>query len=319
MKSEKEILFAFVEKTLGIPPDQIGPLVYKKGPDNVPTTEIDEKALDALLDKDKVRVQTIKSQVDTTSHFDNGYKKAQSEVLAAKEKAFKEKYKMEGEYKLDDLVDHIVTTKVKEASSGDIEEAKVKGHPLFIQTLKKVEDTENEWKTKLDTAIKDYTTKLEQTEVKGEAKSVVLKAFMDYKPVLSTNAERAETQKKEFVDSILQTSSLKKVAKVGIALLDENGEVRTDEHGHVVTLDKFVFAKASALYDQVVQSKKGNAGNGGEGEGGRGGNGGGGSNNGEYTMPETKAEFDKLMMNVSISSGDKQKIRKHWQSLQGGN
>ncbi len=315
MKSEKEILIAIAEKVLGVAPEQVPTLLYKKGADGTLSTEIDEQAFENLANVDKARIATIKASIDTTSFFDNGYKKAQSEVLTAKEKAFKEKYKIEGDYKLDELVEVIVSQKVKEANGGDIEETKVKSHPLFIQTLKKVEDTENAWKQKYDTDISNFKTQMEQTEVKGKARSLVTKSFLAWNPVLSEDKKKADNQVANFVDSILERYKLKEVDKVGIAILNEKGEVDTDEHGHIITLDKLVHSRASSLYDQIKQSKKGSGGNG-KGEDvddvdKR-------PKSGDYTMPETQEEFNALMFNALIPASEKAKIRQHWLAKQKG-
>ena len=103
----KDIFLGFLSKSLNIDNEQLADLLYKKSDDGTLTDDVNENALQTLLQLDAERVQKLKP--NTKEYFDNGYKKGQSEVASQWEKRLREKFGIDpdGQLQGDALTDAI--------------------------------------------------------------------------------------------------------------------------------------------------------------------------------------------------------------------
>jgi hypothetical protein len=84
-----------------------------------------------LLDEDAKRVEAIKKSVDTKPAFQDGFKKAQGEILTKFEKDLKEKFGLESDKMGLELVEELVSKKSEGGQGGDLTEDAIKRSKVF--------------------------------------------------------------------------------------------------------------------------------------------------------------------------------------------
>ena len=98
-------------------------------------TELSEdqqkEILQKLLDEDAKRVEAIKKSVDTKPAFQDGFKKAQGEILTKFEKDLKEKFSLESDKMGLELVEELVSKKSEGGQGGDVTEDAIKRSKVF--------------------------------------------------------------------------------------------------------------------------------------------------------------------------------------------
>src|SRR5688572_11605099 len=153
MSSEKELLSAFLSATLNMDEAGVASL-YKDG-----GTELLPEALDILKAKDVERVKKLKP--NTQEFIDNGYKKAQSEIMSKLEKEFKEKTGFSSEKKGIDLFVEYAESKIQ---STDVTEDAVKRHPIFISSIEKLTKEKEEAVTAKQKEFEDFQNGIKKRE-----------------------------------------------------------------------------------------------------------------------------------------------------------
>ena len=263
--SEKEILIAFLAKTLNRPIEQVAPLLYKKGDDDAITDEISETALNDLISLDAERVAKLKP--NTKEFFDNGYKKAQSEIADAFEKSVRAKFDVdkEGKLKGDDLLNAVKAATAKQADEL-LPIDKVKVHPEFLameQALRKqLSDVETEWKGKLETAQATFERERSWADVSGD----IRRTFKGLNPILPKDSAKAEANTDLFVNTYFREYDFKRQDD-GRYLVMKDGARVDNAHGHPMYLDDLVRQKADPLFEFAAQPPAGQAGNTNDGRG----------------------------------------------------
>ncbi len=263
--TEKDILIAFLGKTLNRPVEQVAPLLYKKGDDGEALTEeLAENALDELIRLDADRVAKLKP--NTKEFFDNGFKKAEAEISAKHEKMLREKFGIdtEGKLKGDALLDAIKAA-MAEKQDAPMPTDKVKIHPDYLAMerayQKQLEEKDNEWQNKLRDLETTFTREKSWAENSGD----IRKAFKALNPVLSKDAARAEAQVELFVNTYFRDYDFKPTED-GRKLVMKDGARVDNAHGHPLYLDDLVKQTAERLYDFAAQPPAGNAGNNNDGK-----------------------------------------------------
>lgn len=263
--SEKEILIAFLGKTLNRPAEQIAPLLYKKGDDNETLTEeISDTALDELIRLDADRVAKLKP--NTKEFFDNGYKKAEAEVAAKLEKTLREKFGVdtEGRLKGDALTDAIKAA-MAEKQGATMTTDEIKLHPDFLamerRYKKEMEEKEAAHLKQMEELQTTFTREKSWADWSGR----IRQAFKSLNPVLSKEAARAEAQVELFVNTHFRDYDFKPTDD-GRLLVMKDGARVDNAHGHPLYLDDLVKQTAERLYDFEAQPPAGNAGNNNDGK-----------------------------------------------------
>lgn len=247
---ELDVLLGFVAKTLNIANTEVAALI--KTDDG----KVKDDALSTLLDKDKDRVKTLK-----TDAHDTGYKKANKEVMKTFEKDLREKFDLESDKQGFELIEDLLSVKVpKPDGKAKFTDDDVKKHPMFIQLENKVKEvkdlTDKEWKEKFEAKEKEYTR--DKTLSVVEKKAVAL--IDELKPVLSTDPKRAANQKRDLIDKIIKNGF--DIQGDEIVLIGEDGKRIEDPHGNRVAFNDFVKETVTSYYDLPVANPRSSAANG---------------------------------------------------------
>ena len=252
----KELITAFLAKTLNMAPESVAELLYKKSDDGATLTEeIQEDALNALLKLDSERVGKLKP--DTKTLFDNGYKKAQAEVSEKWEKMIREKFGIEADVTGEDLVMTAHQMASKPPKQADDQ---VKAHPLYLQLEKKYQSDLEAAKAEGQKALEEFKTGVERRNRLSAVQQEARKYLLSRKPVLSSDATKQENQIGLFLQQFESYDF--EPREDGGFLPMKDGKRIENEHGHPVDLKTLADKVADSYFDFQVQDAKGNGGNG---------------------------------------------------------
>jgi len=237
---EKKIITAFLEKTLNYSADKVASIFVKKEDEE----ELKPEALDELLTADATRVQAFKDKEKTM--FDNGYKKAQGEVLSKRENELKARLGIDSDKVGDELIDEIIAAKTPAAAKGALDDEKVKTHPVFLnrekELLKQIKDTETAGETKL----KEFQDGVAKEKIFSDVAAKANTVLETLKPILSKDPVKAANQKKLLMDE-LQGFTFEKNGDDLVILKD--GKRHEDQHGKPISFDTLVKETAGKYWD----------------------------------------------------------------------
>ena len=277
-------------------------------------TELSEdqqkEILQKLLDEDAKRVEAIKKSVDTKPAFQDGFKKAQGEILTKFEKDLKEKFGLESDKMGLELVEELVSKKSEGGQGGDVTEDAIKRSKVF-------QDMESNLKKQVTTVKTEYETKINEIQDGYKAEKTfsnvsqkALQIFNGLNPILPQNKTVADNQVKFFVNTLKDFKF--DVQDERIVVMDKDGKVLEDGHGNSRSFEDIVKETASGLFEF-----KANNGGSGSGNGGQQGQGGSGSSY-AGNVPKTFEELEKVMSDASISIEDRSNIMAEYEKAQKG-
>lgn len=264
--------------------------------------------LNSILEADRVRVENIKKTVETKEVFQDGYKKAQSEVLTAFEKGLKEKFGIESSKMGVDLVEEIVTSKSSSGKGGNLDEDAIKRSKIY-------QDLENAKKVETEALKTDYEKKIEEInngyqyeKTFSDVQKQALQIFNGMEPVLPTIKSVADNQVNNFISSLKSFKFDKQGDR--IVVMDAEGKVVEDGHGNSKSFEDIVKENASGLFEFRKN-------NGGSGSGNREPEGG---NGGKYSgaIPKSVDELEKVLQDKTISASDRADIAVEFEKAQKG-
>jgi hypothetical protein len=233
----KEFLAAFLGKTLNIPADKVASLL------NEDETEVKDTALNELLALDAARVKSYKDK--EAEVFDNGYKKAQKEVMGQREKEIKEKFGITSEKQGLDLIAEIITAEA--GKKAELEPEKVKLHPEYIRLqddlTKKLKETEKTWKDKYEGREAEIQKEKVFSGVASKADSV-LSGYG-----LPEDVNLAKNQKALLHNELNQYTF--QPNGDDYVIVDKDGKVVNDEHGHRKNFESLVNEIASKYWPKL--------------------------------------------------------------------
>lgn len=285
---------------------------------NDSTTDADGIAL--VLEKDKTRIAEI-SKPKPGQTFQDGYKKAKAETLTALETELKTEYGIETDAQGVELVKTIVTEKTKAAGKAkELTDDDVKKHPVYQEAekahKKALKETTETWETKFNTRESEF--KKENTVAAVGKKALEILKGMN--PVLSGNPKVASNIEKTFLDSFRAYEYDLQDNGNRVVVLDKEGKVVDDGHGHSLDFEKFVKDNAGNFYEFKANNGGGNAGNGDPNKDKDKGAGGGGTGGAEYpkgiTKPKTQDEMYAIVNNYSIPAKDRAIVFETWETEQ---
>lgn len=252
----KELLFGFLVKTLNMTNEQLAELLYKKSDDGKLTEELNEAAISQLLQLDTERVNKLKP--DTKGIFDNGYKKAQSEVAAQWEKSLREKFGVDAESALqgDGLLDAIKAAMADTTNKPD--KIKVSKEYLELESLMKKTVTDLETKYKGEIEQMQAGHKREQTW--NQVASHIRTALQGLNPVLPTDQAKADRLVNLFMSEFRDFDFEPDAANGGYIPMKDGARIQ-DNHGYARNLSDLVKERAETMFDFKEQGAAGNAGN----------------------------------------------------------
>jgi len=284
-----DILKDFAVKSLGITDEQFAEIVYSD--DKV---TVKETALQELLNRDAERVKTLKaaSKDELTDKFNKGHQKGLAEGLGKFEQTLKEQFGVgESAAQGIDLVKEIL---VKQGQSANIDDEKVKLHPLY-RKLEVALEKDFVAKADYEKVTQDfdgYKSNVEKEKVMHVIKADGLKVLRSLKPVLPSDPQKALNQELDFLDKLGAFEYELQID--GSHIIKVDGKRYENAQGHPVAFADFVKQQSDKYFEYAVQDQRGNAGN-------SGGNGGGGT----VTIPKDKQAY---MVALNNESDPKKKI-----------
>lgn len=277
-------------------------------------TTTDDAGVTDLLERDKTRVSEISKPVPGKT-FQDGYKKAKSEVLTTFETDIKNKYGIDADVTGIDLVEAVVAENSKTIDPTKITDDVVKRHPVF-QTLERdqkklLKQKDDEWTAKYEAREKEYR----QAETLGTVSSKALEILTGLNPVVSAKSEVASNIQQAFLGTLKNYEFDLQDGGKRIVILDKEGKVVTDGHGNSLEFDALVKGNAAQFYEFKANNGGNNAGNGKPGNESGNGN---GQNTGNYpagiTKPTNFDELSAIVNNTSIPASDRQVVLQTWQT-----
>lgn len=276
-------------------------------------TELSEeqqtKILNKILEIDAQRVENIKKSVDKKDAFQDGFKKAKSEVLTDFEKGLKEKFGIESDKTGLELVEEVVSKKSEGGQGGDVTEDAIKRSKVF-------QDMESNLKKQVTTVKTEYETKINEIQDGYKAEKTfsnvsqkALQIFNGLNPILPQNKTVADNQVKFFVNTLKDFKF--DVQDERIVVMDKDGKVIEDGHGNSRSFEDIVKETASGLFEFKANNGGSGSGNGGQGQGGSGSSYAG-------NVPKTFEELEKVMSDTSISIEDRSNIMADYEKAQKG-
>ena len=276
-------------------------------------TELSEEKqteiLNKILEIDAHRVENIKKSVDKKDAFQDGFKKAKSEVLTDFEKGLKEKFGVESDKTGLELVEEVVSKKSEGGQGGDVTEDAIKRSKVF-------QDMESNLKKQVTTVKTEYETKINEIQDGYKAEKTfsnvsqkALQIFNGLNPILPQNKTVADNQVKFFVNTLKDFKF--DVQDERIVVMDKEGKVIEDGHGNSRSFEDIVKETASGLFEFKANNGGSGSGNGGQGQGGSGSSYAG-------NVPKTFEELEKVMSDTSISIEDRSNIMAEYEKAQKG-
>ena len=276
-------------------------------------TELSEEKqteiLNKILEIDAQRVENIKKSVDKKDAFQDGFKKAKSEVLTDFEKGLKEKFGVESDKTGLELVEEVVSKKSEGGQGGDVTEDAIKRSKVF-------QDMESNLKKQVTTVKTEYETKINEIQDGYKAEQTfsnvsqkALQIFNGLNPILPQNKTVADNQVKFFVNTLKDFKF--DVQDERIVVMDKDGKVIEDGHGNSRSFEDIVKETASGLFEFKANNGGSGSGNGGQGQGGSGSSYAG-------NIPKTFEELEKVMSDTSISIEDRSNIMAEYEKAQKG-
>ena len=276
-------------------------------------TELSEQQqteiLNKILEIDAQRVENIKKSVDKKDAFQDGFKKAKSEVLTDFEKGLKEKFGVESDKTGLELIEEVVSKKSEGGQGGDVTEDAIKRSKVF-------QDMESNLKKQVTTVKTEYETKINEIQDGYKAEKTfsnvsqkALQIFNGLNPILPQNKTVADNQVKFFVNTLNDFKF--DVQDERIVVMDKDGKVIEDGHGNSRSFEDIVKETASGLFEFKANNGGSGSGNGGQGQGGSGSSYAG-------NVPKTFEELEKVMGDNSISIEDRSNIMAEYEKAQKG-
>ena len=303
----KTIIMGLLSKAYNFDNGKIAEL-FKDGETEL-SEEQQTEILNKILEIDAQRVENIKKSVDKKDAFQDGFKKAKSEVLTDFEKGLKEKFGIESDKTGLELVEEVVSKKSEGGQGGDVTEDAIKRSKVF-------QDMESNLKKQITTVKTEYETKINEIQDGYKAEQTfsnvsqkALQIFNGLNPILPQNKTVADNQVKFFVNSLKDFKF--DVQDERIVVMDKDGKVLEDGHGNSRSFEDIVKETASGLFEFKANNGGSGSGNGGQGQGGSGSSYAG-------NVPKTFEELEKVMSDTSISIEDRSNIMAEYEKAQKG-
>jgi hypothetical protein len=297
--TEKEILSAFLSKTLNLDETGVASLYNEDG------SELKSDALETLLKLDVDRVGKLKP--DTKKFFDDGYKKAEGEIRTKVEKEFTERTGFKSDKK---GVELFIEYAAQKQGGGEITEDVVKKHPVFINAIEKLSSEKDAAVQAEQEKFNKFQSELKNKETFSSVASKAMDLFNGLKPILSSDAAKAKHQMEDFVSKLKGYEYDIQGDKV-IVLKD--GKVLEDEHGNRIPFEKIVKETANKYYDFHVTDPKSAPGNGKAGEEG------GEKKKVEIVVPKSEQEYAAAIADSTKSLEERGAIKEAWSKNNSGN
>jgi hypothetical protein len=252
----KEFMLALLTKVFNKTEKEIADILFEKSEGGEETLK--EGSLNMILDLYESKLKKLRedSKGDKTKGFEDGYKKAEKEIMDDIESKLKEKYGTDSESRGVELVDEIVE-KFKKGSK--LEPDQVKMTDTFRdaekQFRKQLKDKESEYQTKIGELQKGF----EKDKTWNVVSKDIRKLLLESNPVLPSNQRAAENLVSLYVDSFRDYEW--QVDESGDHFPVKDGKRVEDNLGNPVVFKNLVTGRVPEYFDIKKQGDKGSAGN----------------------------------------------------------
>jgi hypothetical protein len=285
--TEKEFLTGVLSKTLNFDENGVASLFNEDG-------TIKEDALQTVTESHAKHVSELKTG-STKTAFDDGYKKAQSEVLSKFENDFKTKTGHKSDKKGIDLVLDYANSVQKE---GEITEDLLKKHPKVLTWLEEKDAAIAAAKAEGETALNTFKTEISKKEAFSTVAQKALELFHKEKPILSKDPIKAKRQEELFIKEL---KAFDYELQEGRIVVLKDGKVYENANGHSIKFDELVKNTASSYFDFHTVDAKSSPGNQNPQQGAKTFN---------FEVPKTAEEYAKAVSDPSKSLEERQAIDK---------
>lgn len=251
-------ILGFLSTTLNVDSGQLLELVFEKTSEGQPdTTKLKPDAMAQLLELDATRVDTLVagSGKPSAQALDEQYKRGQREAMELHETRLKKRHNITENLKGEALVDAILA----KVQTSDLEEDKVKNHPLY-------RSLENQYTTEVEKLTTTHAQELE---------GIVSKQALGSR---QERAVRAAMQKLQALDpdtTLPNYNSLLPIFERELRAYDyeftegrdlpdmilQDGKRLENQNRNALRFDEFVRQKAETFFVLKKQAAAGNAGN----------------------------------------------------------
>lgn len=293
MPTEKELLTGLLSKTLNLDEAGVAALYNADG-------ALNDDALESVLKLDSERIAKLKP--DTKKIFNDGYKKAQSEVAEKKEKAISEAVGFNTDLKgeeFDTALAEFVSTK---ATAGkDITDDVVKQHPVFKAREKELLKQVKEADEKATAKVEEITRATVRKETLAKVHAKAIAAIKDKALLPADEQKQIKQMKLLLLDPLavyeyeFDGDEITGITKDGVRL--------EDKHGNALAFDDLILSTAS---DNGMEFKKV------EPKGSANPKGGTPAPAKPVVMPKTQEEYTKFLADESIPSTQKTEVIQNW-------
>lgn len=241
-----EILTGLLSKVYKIDSTKIGEIL-KDG-------ATPESILESIVELDKTRVADLSKKFGVEK-FQEGYKKAKSEVLTASETAIKEHYGITSDKTGQELVDEIVRAKATEA--GATTEDAIKKTPTYQALESRLKKEVADLKTAKESEIENLKKTYQKESTFSQVGTKAIDLLMSLNPVLPKNATVAETYKNDFLSEL---KGYEYEISDGKTLVMKDGKLLTDAHGHTLSYEDHIKGIASKRFEFAANNGGANGG-----------------------------------------------------------
>lgn len=291
----KDIL-AFLAKTLNKPEDAVASLFNEDG-------SVKDNAISELTSWDANRVKSLKDKDQLT--FDNGYKKAQGEVLTKQEKKLKETFALDTESTGDELISELKIAVASKNPIGEITEDVIKKHPAYLSLEKAKAKEVKEAKESADQKINEFTAEQTRKERFAQVAEKALEIVQSKNPILPSDAAKAK--RRLTVDVVDPLKGYDYEINGDEIVILKDGKRLEDAHGHPVKFEDHVLNTASqsldfkTLEDRQSPNAKPNPAAG---------------KNTPAFVPKNEADYQSYLAKTDVTPAEKTAVIKAWSDQQ---
>jgi len=298
MPTTQEFIASFFGDTLKMP-DAVASLLNEDG-------TFKDDAVKSVLTFDASRIKALKEADGKT--FDNGYKKAQSEIAKRKDKQIRELHGIEEPLEGDELIEAVKAKQAEDRPTGTkLSDEEVKAHPVFRarekELLKLNSETNAKHAAEIEKIAKEGTRKETLSKVLDRAAALAKDAAL-----LPADEAKARAQLKRLVLDPLNDYEYSIGDDGEITVMDKEGKRLEDAHRNPVTFEYFVLKTAdeNGLTFKTAEEKKAPNGDGKNGKEGKA----------PVKVPTNQQEYAAYLTNPDIPLEDKNKMKEAWSQKQ---
>lgn len=255
-------------KGLDIPKDKLDELQALVDSD---ASDINEADIASVFKKglvDKLSAISKNASFDKKKIQDEAYKSAERKIKSGVEETLKEKFNIEVEEgdTLETIVEKAAATTAGN-SSDTLTDDVVKKHKLFLQMENAHKKTIKEMEAAHKQAIQEVEVRYQTENVLNDVAKLGLTMFESMKPILSSDPEKAKSQR-ALVEKLIREGKYQKMDDGSYLPLDKDGNRLEDEYKNAISLEQHIKNLTGAIFDFKVaedrdspNSQQGNGGN----------------------------------------------------------